>query len=261
MEPISVDPRRDAWERRAEWPLMVTAVAFLIGYTWPILAPDLPTRWRTACESVTWLAWALFALDYCVRLALTQQRFRFVRRNIFDLAVIALPVLRPLRLLRLVALVRILNRQTSVALRGRVAVYVTGSAALVIFCAAIAVLDAERESPDPNITTFPDALWWAATTVTTVGYGDRYPTTVTGRLVATGLMLAGIALLGTVTAALAQWFIEQVRRSDETTQSEVTQLAHEVASLRAELRSMNPPVDKSGPPQFTAKRIRGEASR
>jgi voltage-gated potassium channel len=242
MEPTSVDPRRDAWERRAEWPLMFTAVAFLIGYAWPILDPDLPTRWRTACESVTWLAWALFVVDYSVRLALAEQRSRFIRRNIFDLAVIALPIFRPLRLLRLVALVRILSRPTSVALRGRVAVYVTGSAALVIFCAAVAVLDAERGSADPNITTFPDALWWAATTVTTVGYGDLYPTTATGRLVATGLMLAGIALLGTVTAALAQWFIEQVRRSDETTQSEIAQLAHEVANLRAELRSLNSPT-------------------
>jgi len=214
---------------------MVVAVSFLVAYAWPILNPDLEARWHLVLATATWVAWAVFAVDYAARLVLTDWRWRFVRRNLLDLAVIVLPLLRPLRLLRLVTLVRILNRQTSAALRGRVAVYVSGSAAVVIFCAALAVLDAERRGSDSNITTFPDALWWAATTVTTVGYGDRYPTTVEGRVVAAGLMLAGIALLGIVTATLAHWFVEQVQRSDETTRSEVALLAVEVARLRESL--------------------------
>ena len=104
-----------------------------------------------------------------------------------DLLSIALPVLRPLRLLRLVALVRILNRKATTSLHGRVAIYVVSSAALIIFVASLAGLDAERGKPHANINTFGDALWWSATTVMTVGYGDRYPVTVTGRFVAAGL--------------------------------------------------------------------------
>jgi voltage-gated potassium channel len=219
---------------------MAAAVLFLVVYAWPILSPGLDHRWQSACATVAGLVWVLFAADYGVRLALTRQRWRFLARNLFDLAVIALPILRPLRLLRLVMFVRMLNRQTATAFRGRVAIYVTSSAFLVIFCAALAVLDAERDGAEPNITTFSEALWWAATTVTTVGYGDRYPTTAEGRLVATGLMLAGIALLGVVTATLAQWFVEQVRQSDEETRSEVAQLALEMALLRQQLEVLAP---------------------
>ncbi len=73
---------------------------------------------------------------------------------------------------------------------------------------ALAVLDAEQNAPGSNITNIGDALWWAFATITTVGYGDFYPVTVLGRLIAAGLMIAGITMLGTVTAALASWFVE-----------------------------------------------------
>ena len=65
------------------------------------------------------------------------------------------------------------------------------------------MLDAERSAPDASITTFGEAVWWTITTISTVGYGDRYPVTVEGRLVAATLMVAGIALLGVVTASIA----------------------------------------------------------
>ena len=73
------------------------------------------------------------------------------------------------------------------------------------------MLDNERGKPGANIETFGDAVWWAMTTVTTVGYGDRYPVTGMGRVIAGAVMVAGIALLGTVTATLASWLIDQVR--------------------------------------------------
>jgi voltage-gated potassium channel len=85
-----------------------------------------------------------------------------------------------------------------------------GGASLLAFYAALAVLDVERSSSDANITDFGDAMWWAVTTMTTIGYGDRYPVTGVGRLVAFALMVGGIALLGTVTATLASWLVETV---------------------------------------------------
>jgi hypothetical protein len=109
----------------------------------------------------------------------------------YDPLAIALPLLRPLRLLRLVSLLRVLNRRAATGLRGRLVVYVSGGAALLAFCGALAVLDAERTNPEANITNFSDAVWWAITTMTTVGYGDRYPTTGIGRLAAAALMLVG----------------------------------------------------------------------
>ena len=85
---------------------------------------------------------------------------------------------------------------------------------LLGFVAALGVFEAERDAPEASITTFGDALWWVLTTITTVGYGDLYPVTAEGRLVAGGLMVAGIAVLGTVTAAIATWFLEQVGARD-----------------------------------------------
>ncbi len=159
-----------------------------------------------------------------------------------DLAVIALPLLRPLRLLRLVTLLNFLNRRAGDSLRGRVAIYVAGSTSLILFVGALAALDAEREQDGANITTFGDALWWAITTVTTVGYGDRYPITVTGRFVAAGLMLSGIALLGVVTASLASWLLSKIREVEEAidaaNDADIAALAQEIRELRREIAEM-----------------------
>jgi voltage-gated potassium channel len=66
----------------------------------------------------------------------------------------------------------------------------------------------ERPIESSNIKSFGDGLWWALTTVTTVGYGDRFPTTTEGRAIAFGLMLVGISLMGVITASVAAWFVK-----------------------------------------------------
>jgi voltage-gated potassium channel len=236
--------RRQQWEDGADWPLTFAALLFLVAYAVPILRPDLGRPWPTVCQLVTWATWGLFVLDYIARLALSRERVAFVRGNILGLAVVALPLLRPLRLLRLVTLLSVLNRNVGGSLRGRVAVYVAGATSLVLFIASLAVLDAERGTKGATITTFGDAAWWAFATVTTVGYGDRYPITGQGRFIAAALMLAGIALLGIVTASLASWLIDMVREVEEHTQAatraDVAALTAEVRGLRQELGARDP---------------------
>ncbi len=216
MEEASVSDstrsRRGRWEAAAEWPLTVAAVLFLAAYAYPILNPDVSARAESIAQSVELGIWALFAIDYLMRLVLTNDgRWKFVRRNLFDLIVVVLPVLRPLRLLRLVTMLSTMNRYAGSSLRGRVAVYVAGGTTLIVFVGALAMLDNERGQPGANINEFDDAVWWAVTTITTVGYGDRFPVTGTGRFIAAGVMVSGIALLGTVTASLASWLIDRVR--------------------------------------------------
>jgi voltage-gated potassium channel len=115
---------------------------------------------------------------------------------------------------------------------------------LVGFVASVAVLDAERDAPDASITTFGDAVWWTITTVSTVGYGDRYPVTLEGRLVAGGLMVAGIALLGVVTASLASWFVENLRRHERQVESEVERTEAQLAEVLAQLRVVTSRLDE-----------------
>ncbi len=228
------------WERRTEWPLAVAAAIFLAAYAWPILQPHIPHGWRRACEIVVYVAWALFAVDYVVRVVLAERRTRFVLHHLPDLAAVALPVLRPLRLLRLIALIRVLNRRATDTLQGRVALYVTSSVIVVIFVAALAELDAERGHPHATIVSFGDALWWAVATVTTVGYGDIYPVTTDGRLVAVGLMSAGIALIGVVTASIASWLISTVRAAEAdaeaSLQLQISALHEELVEIKALLK-------------------------
>jgi hypothetical protein len=85
-----------------------------------------------------------------------------------------------------------------------VSTYVAGVAVMSIGLGAIAALDVEQDAPEANITGIGDALWWATTTVTTVGYGDRYPVTTEGRIIAVALMLVGVAVVGAVTGSVAR---------------------------------------------------------
>lgn len=101
---------------------------------------------------------------------------------------------------------------------------------LITFC-SIAILHFES-GPDANIQSADDAVWWAFATITTVGYGDRYPTTDEGRLVAVMLMTAGVGLFGTFSGFLASWF---VGGEDESINIELVALRHEIASLRKEI--------------------------
>ena len=242
----TVEPRVRAWEQRAEWPLTVIALLFLVAYAWPILEPGLAPALRELCRVVNYLTWLLFALDFLARVMLARRRGRYVVRHLPDLAVVALPIFRPLRLLRLVLLLRVLNRRASESFRGRVVVYVSGSAVILILCASLAVLDAERGHPASNINTFGDALWWSITTVTTVGYGDHFPATTEGRAVAVGLMIGGIALIGVVTATIASWLIDRVRDIQESTEPDLAMLHAELREVRSELRALHELIAEQG---------------
>lgn len=113
--------------------------------------------------------------------------------------------------------------------------YTVGGSILLIYVASLAVLDAEREQPGSDITSFGKALWWAITTVTTVGYGDLAPVTPTGRVVAALLMIGGISLLGIVTATLASWIVQRVAEEDTANQAAT---AAQIEALRAEVRRL-----------------------
>ncbi|TFC93509.1 two pore domain potassium channel family protein [Cryobacterium sp. TMT3-29-2] len=197
------------WEKILQWPLLAASVLFLISYSWRVLADlDGPRFLLTALVLVT--AWLIFAFDYLVNLYLAPDRGHWFVTHLFDLVVVFLPVLRPLRLLRLVTMLPIFQRSPGQAVRSRVGLYLVGASSLLIWMGSLAALDAERSAPGANITTLGDSVWWAFVTVSTVGYGDYFPVTGAGRLVAVALMLGGVTLVGVVTATLASWIIDRI---------------------------------------------------
>ena len=247
---LAAEPRIAEWDRRVDWWLTGLAAVFLAAYAWQVLDTSLPPTGRAALEAVLTGTWLLFGLDYVVRIVLARRRWRFVRTHLLDLVILALPMFRQLRALRLITVVTVLNRQLRNDVRGRVVFYVVGSVVLIGFVASLAVLDAERNAPDASITTFGGAVWWTITTISTVGYGDRYPGTLEGRLVAASLMVAGIALLGVVTASLASWFVENLRRSGAAVERELDEVSADMnraeaqlAAVLAELRAINTRLD------------------
>ncbi|WP_055714495.1 potassium channel family protein [Streptomyces torulosus] len=229
------------WEQKTQRPLFGLAAVFAVAYAVPIVRPDVSTDVRGWCDVVEWTVWAAFALDYVIRLGLAEQRWEFVRSRWLDLCAVLLPMVQPLRLLRLVATLLLVGQRARMASQIRLTTYVGGSVIGLLMFGSLAVLSVERDSPNGNIHTLGDAVWWSFTTMTTVGYGDHAPTTGLGRVLAVGLMLSGIALLGVVTANIAAWFIARFEKDDAEERRQtaaIVELTEEVRLLRAEVMAL-----------------------
>ncbi|MFD6135236.1 potassium channel family protein [Isoptericola sp. NPDC060257] len=239
------------WQAATEWPLTAISLVFLVAYAIPIARPEASPDVRAACSFVLAVTWALFVVDYVVRARLAPRPWRYVRRHPLELAVVVLPVLRPLLL---VSVVVRLNRVNAVRLRGRVVRFAAAGTALLVIVGALTVTQAERGAPGASIVNLGDGFWWAMVTITTVGYGDLTPVTPAGRVIAVCLMLGGIALLGVVTATLSSWLVERVTDTSSpddrlgaargpageapvglVSQAQVALLVAEVQELRAQL--------------------------
>jgi voltage-gated potassium channel len=231
------------WRELTDIPLTVSAAIFLGAYAWEVIADMRPPELLVA-EVLMWAIWGFFVIDFVVSLILADRRLHWFFGHFLDFLIVALPALRPLRLLRLVTLLKFLNRGAGRALRGRVVTYAAGAAIILVFVAALAELDVERHAVGSHIHSFGDSLWWACVTIASVGYGDITPVTVEGRLIAVGVMAAGIALVGTVAATFASFFIDRVaitnQIENDETQDALVMLAAEVAALRAEVKDNTP---------------------
>lgn len=150
-------------------------------------------------------------------------------------------LLRLARLSRLARISRLLKGQNKRELtkdvldnRGEYAVFVTVIAALVVLSlSSVLVLQFERRAPDANIKTGGQALWWAVVTLTTVGYGDTYPMTAAGRIVAVVVMLAGVGIIASLASILARVLIPT--QDEPGDQQALTDIQRQLADLQLEL--------------------------
>lgn len=232
VPPMRPSEPYERWSRRTDGPLLVLALAFLAVFLAPMYDPTLPAGLETSLRVASGLLWLLFAVDYAVRLRLAPDRGKHVRTHIPDLLAVALPLLRPLRVLRLIGILGSATRRAGRHAQARVTGALISVIVLIMVTAAGLVLDAERGAKGANISTPGDALWWAMTTVSTVGYGDRFPVTTQGRVAASALMLTGIALVGIVTASVAAWFVKTFARQDDDAAS-LREIADRLQRLEA----------------------------
>jgi voltage-gated potassium channel len=167
----------------------------------------------------------VFMYDFVYRFIKAPSKVAFIKWGWIDLisSIPTFDILRYGRLVRLFRLLRALRAFRSVKyLTSHIfktrtqGTFTTVSlvAFIMIIFGSIAILQVEK-LPECNIKTAEDAIWWAFVTITTVGYGDKYPITTEGRIIAASLMITGVGLFGTFTGFVAAWFMGDKSKKEE----------------------------------------------
>ena len=188
--------------------LTLLALCFLVAFSYPAFSTDISSTQKSVIDSIQWICWLAFAFDLVYGIWKAEDRKNYLKRHPLELASVLLPFLRPLRLMRVISLGGLALQKVAVGRQFAITLKVAISAVFISYIAAVQITISERNVEGSNIKTFGDGLWWAITTVTTVGYGDRFPTTTEGRLLAVMLMIVGISLVGVITASVAAWFVK-----------------------------------------------------
>jgi voltage-gated potassium channel len=210
---------------RFEWAVLAAALLLI-----PVMVIDADVKsggWQTVADVANWVIWGVFAVEVVVVLGLARRRGQATRAHWLDIALVlvtfpaygvvlsSLRVLRLVRLFRLFRLGAVLTRalRSERAMTSRQAVRLAGLITVIVVVVAGAV---EATVDHHDFQTTWDGIWWAAVTVTTVGYGDITPTTVLGRIVGLVVMVVGIGFLSVLTATIASYFVKLERAPEQT---------------------------------------------
>lgn len=195
---------------KAEYTYMALGFAYLVLYSFQVLQPMNQATFDLL-ELAATIIYVIFVIDLVLRvIAAGRELFTiggfliFLRQNWLAIAATLLPAFRSLRVLRVLLVLRGLGPFLTTR-SSKVGMVVGVTLPIVLYTAALSVYEAERFADGANITSFGEAVWWAFASVTTVGYGDRFPVTEDGRFIATMLMVVGIGLFSSLTALLAAW--------------------------------------------------------
>lgn len=222
-----------AWEERSSTPMFVASVLYLLAFAAPIMSTRIQEPYDAYLNIIQMILWGLFAADYCIRLYLAPRRLYFITHNLMNLAIVLLPAWRIVSFLAMIHLTT--NRQYKRL--SELAVKLFGYTAIFIIMFALAIYSVESSEPGAMIRDLPTAYWWTFTTLATVGYGDVYPITGIGRVIAVVVMLYGVGMVAVATGALASWIIEKIGGREEqeypATKADVDDLRQEISELRA----------------------------
>ena len=193
------------------WILTVLAIAFLIAYSYPAFVINVTSSSQSILDGVQWVSWIAFAADLLFGIFKSSEKAQFLKRHPLEILAVILPFLRPLRLLRFISFGTLVFEKVNLGKSIAITFKVIVTALFLTYLAGIEITMAERGKPGATIESIGDGFWWAITTLTTVGYGDIYPTTTEGRFIAVGLMVSGICVLGFISATVAAWFVKMTQ--------------------------------------------------
>lgn len=199
----------NSWGKVSPIPLGILGLAYLGVYSIEVIYSGSPAA--VAATTGSMIIWVIFAADLVLRAFSASSVRGFLRSNWLEIATLVLPFVRILRVFRSVMALRVMRGFVTDRLHAT-GFYLVMLLPLVWFSGAISVLEAESANPNASITNIRDALWWSLTTIATVGYGDIYPTTFDGKLVAAALMVSGIALFSASAGMFASWINASARK-------------------------------------------------
>lgn len=222
-------PALAKWRAATDWPLMVIAIGSLPLLLLELKRDELPHGDQVFLRITNVLVLIAFLVDYVVELRVARNRSVYVRKEWMSLLIVisqalavipalagfgVLRVLRGARVFRLTAVgLRAAAIGGTAALDGRrllrehAAALAMGVAGLTWLTSASTFTIAEDVGVNGRVHSFGDALWWSASTITTVGYGDVYPVTFAGRVIGVFTMVVGVSTFALVTAKLAQFLV------------------------------------------------------
>ena len=213
--------------------VMLVLCLYVLGAVFADTAFDLPDEISELINHFDTLVCLIFLGDFTYKFFTAKSKLGYLKWGWIDLlsSIPYLPWLRWGRSVSLIRILRILRAARSVRVilqvlfvnpaKGTLASVGIISFVLVIF-SSIAILNCETE-PHSNIRTASDALWWSFVTISTVGYGDLYPVTFPGRILAAIMMMAGVGLFGTFTAYVASFFLQQSELEERTREIAILQ--------------------------------------
>lgn len=197
------------WERYTVWPMFILSVAFVALTAFVIAPPQgVSVGARIWAGLATLCLWGLFIADYVIRLALAKDRKKFVKMQGFEFLTLVIPYLRPFLLIRYVWELSSFRSQGGNGLRRRALIAITIFALSYVYTISTLVWVVERSHPKATILNWGDSIWWGFVTISTVGYGQFYPVTVLGRLLAILMMLGGLFVIGVISATIISGFNE-----------------------------------------------------
>ena len=236
---VRAQGRLDAYEHRTALAMVLLAVGYLVLYSFYVLDEGLTSQGLDRLDTAMNVIWVVFIADLTLRTVLAPKHIAYLVHHPLDVIAVAVPAFRVLRVLRVLTAGQWLISRGSRLRFGRTATAVVFAVAFLTYLSSLAVLNAERGAQGADIKSFGDAVWWSLVTMATVGYGDYVPVTANGRIVAVGLMVVGISLLGLVGASVASAVVTRIGGRAQEGQSEVKKdleaLRTEIAALRQAL--------------------------
>jgi len=240
----------DRLDRRASPFMTVVGIAWLVILI-VVLSGAVDGSTKVDLVAVLFVLWAVVVIEYMVRLVLSPDAKHYVTTRKIEPAVVVVPAFQYTRLfglekVGLLVTEGLLRIRAILLHRGLFRVLIV--AVVLLFLGSWLVLLAEEDAPGSNIHNYGNALWWGIVTVTTVGYGDRYPITAVGRCVAVVLMLVGIGLIGVLTATVASFFVaehsdankDQIKASHDAINDQLSVLTDRLAGLETLLGAPGP---------------------